>query len=178
MIFKHIKPLFDASDDVIMTSWLHYDIRYIYLNVNVKYLWSYKLVWTLQIWISQISRQNSHPWCCMRLDKRLYTATCTHGVQFGGLIEDYCLTIIVCGGKALCAGTGCTQYIRNSTSEIWFCLRDTPFSTRKKGQIGVILCINVINNRSLRWCRDCKNSSCGSLRYDFLKYSTSGLDRK
>ena len=66
-----------------MTSQLHDDIRYIYLNVNVKYLWSYKLVWTLQIWISQVSRQNSHPWCCMRLDRRLYTATCTHGVQFG-----------------------------------------------------------------------------------------------
>ena len=127
-----------TSDDVIMTSQLHYDIRYIYLNVNVKYLWSYKLVWTLQIWISQVSRQNSHPWCCMRLDKRLYTATCTHEFSSAGdLIEDYCLTIIVCGGKALCAGTGCTQYIRNSTSE-YFCLRERPFSTRMRGQIRVM----------------------------------------
>ena len=39
-------------------------------------------------------------------------------------IEDYCLvlyvcaqTIIMCGGKAVCARTGCTQYIRNSTAE-------------------------------------------------------------
>ena len=81
MIFKHIKPLFDVIPHLLTSSWHHNFIMTLGIfTLMSTYLWSYKLVWTLQIWISQVSRQNSHPWCCMRLDKRLYTATCT---QFG-----------------------------------------------------------------------------------------------
>ena len=53
-LFDVIRHLMTSSwhHNFIMTSQLHYDIKYIYLNVNVKYLWSYKLVGTLQIRIS------------------------------------------------------------------------------------------------------------------------------
>ena len=163
-----------------MTSQLHYDIKYIYLNVNVKYLWSYKLVGTLQI---RISLQTSfttklafvvlyatwqetiygymYTWSSVRRATRLKTtASCCMCAQ----------TIIVCGGKALCAGTGCTQYIRNSTSE-YFCLCERPFSTGRRGHIGV-MSVHEMSHReiSLRWCKDCKNIFCGSWDIIFFKY--------
>ena len=92
-----------------------------------------------------------YTWSSVRRATRLKTtASCCMCAQ----------TIIMCGGKAVCARTGCTQYIRNSTSE-YFCLRERPFSTGRRGQIRV-MSVYAMYDRSLRWCQDCKNIFCGS----------------
>ena len=90
-----------------MTSQLQYDIRYLYLNVNVKYLWSYKLVWTLQIRISQVSWQNSHP-CAVCDLTRDYLRLHVH-MEFSSAcdsIEDYCLVLYVCTNDNYVWGKG------------------------------------------------------------------------
>ena len=154
-----------------MTSQLHYDIKYIYLNVNVKYLWSYKLVGTLQI---RISLQTSfttkltfvvlyatwqetiygymYTWSSVRHATRLKTTA------------SWCMCaqmIIMCGGKAVCARTGCTEYIRNSTAE-YFVYVNVRFRPEWEVRLGSCLCMKCNNDRSLRWCKDCKNIFCGS----------------
>ena len=164
-----------------MTSQLYYDIKYIYLNVNVKYLWRYKLVGTLQIRISlqtSFTTKLAFVVLYMRLDKRLlygymYTWSSVRRATRLNTTASCCLcaqTIIMCGGKAVCARTGCTQYIRNSTSK-YFCLRERPFSTGRRGHIGVMSVYEMSHSeRSLRWCKDCKNIFCGSWDMIFLKY--------
>ena len=92
--------------------------------------------------IRQVSRQNSHPWCRVRLDKRLYTATCTHVVQFGVQPDLRQLPRAVCGrlrAKWAVQNT-CGRVLPNILS------RKRPFSTGRRGQMGSCLCMkcNII----------------------------------
>ena len=100
-----------------------------------------------------------------------------NGVQFGGRLDWRLLPHdIVCGGRPFARELGCTQYIRNSTSEYF--VSWTSFSTRREVRLGSCLCINVINDRSLDDVEIVNKISSVVHEIWFFEYSTSGFDRK